>query len=336
MNLGEQKKSFWSSWFGIFLGLSIAFHIGLLIAHFSPFGDRSMSFEDKRPIEITEITPEQLRQLEPPNAPQPPKKVPQRKEQEIAESEESKNKELDPNARFLSDKNQTAEKQTRAKMVDDFRKQEGKGPKGKSETVEPPPTGEEMVDKSKPSDLEVGDSQAIVPDAKNKGVKRDWKKLTLKDLGVGGDGGSLSASDDRLNGVDEGERTILSTREFKFFSYYHRIKELLRQHWKPNVERKLTRMIEKGRSVSETEMVTRLQVMLSPDGKISKISRVLSSGIEEIDEAAIEAFNRAGPFPNPPKGMLDADGFVRINWDFILKTEASPRIQFSNAGRPIP
>ena len=53
----------------------------------------------------------------------------------------------------------------------------------------------------------------------------------------------------------------------------------------------------------------------------------------------MEAFQQAGPFPNPPKGMLDADGFVRIRWDFILKAEAAPRINFGSAGsgsRPMP
>ena len=79
-------------------------------------------------------------------------------------------------------------------------------------------------------------------------------------------------------------------------------------------------------------MVTQLQVLLDPNGSIQKISRLASSGFPEIDDAAVEAFNRAGPFPNPPKGMLDSDGLVRIRWDFILKTESAPRIQFRNAG----
>jgi len=341
MEQNGQDNKFWKSWLGISLVCSMIFHGLFYLSRFSPFSTNETSIEDNRPIEITEIPTESL--PPPPVTTRPAEKAkpvpPSKKEKEIAETEDAKNREEDPEARFLSDRTQKAELQTKAKLVDDFRKTEGDGPKGKVKGIEAPPTATETVAEKEQeqsfTDLEVSDTQALAPDSK-KGVQRDWKKMTLTDLGLGGEGGNLGASDDRLKGVDDGDRTILSTREFKFFSYYHRIKELLRQHWKPNVERRLTRMYEKGRTVGENEMVTRLQVLLSPEGRISKISRVTSSGIEEIDEAAIEAFNRASPFPNPPRGMLDADGFVRINWDFILKTEAAPRIQFSNAGRPMP
>lgn len=330
----QKKKSFWKTWMGLSMLLSIGLHVILVIAHVYPFGSGEAPPAEQAPIEITNIPPEVLKQML--QQQQQPKAKVNPREKEIAETEDAKNNKVDPDAKFLSDRNQTVEKETKSNIVDDFRKKQGEGRKAKEMGKEDAPTGAETADEETFKDLDVNDAPSFLPDAKNKGIKRDWKKLSLKDLGVGGDGGNLSATDDRLKGVDEGDRTILSTREFKFFSYYHRIKELLRQHWKPNVERKLTRMYEKGKVIGEDEMITRLQVLLSPDGHITRISKVTSSGIEEIDEAAVDAFNRASPFPNPPKGMLDADGFVRINWDFILKTEAAPRIQFSNAGRPPP
>ena len=48
--------------------------------------------------------------------------------------------------------------------------------------------------------------------------------------------------------------------------------------------------------------------------------------------AQAQAFQAAAPFPNPPKGMLDDDGFVRIRWDFVLTTDNGPRIQFRTVG----
>lgn len=77
-------------------------------------------------------------------------------------------------------------------------------------------------------------------------------------------------------------------------------------------------------------------MLLDEKGGIKKISRVSASGFDDVDEAAIEAFRKAAPFPNPPKGMMDADGFVRIRWDFILTVEASPRIQFQAVGNNPP
>ena len=128
----------------------------------------------------------------------------------------------------------------------------------------------------------------------------------------------------------------MSTREFKFFSYYHRIKELLRQYWKPNIERQLARIWGRGKNISEEELVTQVLVLLDDQGTLRKVSRIGSSGVQEVDEAAVAAFQQAAPFPNPPRGIVDSDGFVRIRWDFILKTDTGPRIQFSTAGSPPP
>ena len=41
---------------------------------------------------------------------------------------------------------------------------------------------------------------------------------------------------------------------------------------------------------------------------------------DDLDSAAVKALNRAGPYPNPPKGLLDANGNAQIRWDFVLKT----------------
>ena len=44
-----------------------------------------------------------------------------------------------------------------------------------------------------------------------------------------------------------------------------------------------------------------------------------TSGVKELDEAAVESFNQAGPFPNPPKGMLK-NGKATIDWGFVVNT----------------
>jgi TonB family protein len=332
---------------------SVVLHLIILYLQLNPsnrFPEKLA--EDLRPIELTEAPPPP-----PTSTAKVAKKAAMPDKPEMAETEDAPNKEIDPNAKFLSDRNQVAEKQTRAESTDDFRKKAGSGLKNdaKKPQADNPQTGEPDQDTAKeksedlakdeslkpelesgltPSQLEVVEAQQLkTSKAKGTaGVKRDWKSLTMKDLGIGGDGGQTAATDDKLAHVDTGERTILSTREYRYFSYYHRIKELLRQYWKPNVESKLYHMFEKGRTVGDDEMVTRLIVMLDTTGNIQKISRLTSSGINELDDAAIEAFQRAAPFPNPPKGIVEQDGFVRITWEFILKTEAAPRIQFSNAG----
>lgn len=283
----------------------------------------------KQAIEMTELSPGLLQELERSRITDP-------NEEQIVETEDSGNDEVDPNARFLSDKNQKAEVETRAQNVDEFKESEGSGLGGEASGIAP--TGLAKEDTLDPeqvapsSDVEVADGVPAEEVPNNKGLKRDWRNLTLNDLSVGGKGGLAGATDDLLEDVATGNRTILSTKEFRYFSYYHRIKVLLRQFWKPSVERKIVSMWNRGQALKQTELVTKLLVLLDKTGQIQKISRVVSSGVQEVDSAAMEAFQQAAPFPNPPSGIIDEDGFVRIRWDFILKAEASPAIQWRQAG----
>ncbi len=277
------------------------------------------SFQDHQPIEIVEAPREKT----------PPARQ-KKLEPEVAETEEANNREVDPDARFLSDRNQKAQKQTKAALTDDFRTKQGTGMQNslsRRNTV--PATGNPL---EKGGEDGAG-SEKTIPNQKNAGVKRNWKTLSLQDLGIGGTGGPTAATDDRLDDVQKGDRTVLSTREFRFYSYYHRIKETLRQHWKPNVERKLAMLWGKGARMKDAEVITQVLVLLDERGHVSKITRVTSSGFLELDDAAMDAFKQAAPFPNPPTGMVDPDGLVRIRWDFILKTEASPQISFRGAGQ---
>lgn len=329
-----EKRKFGRNPLGLALLASLAIHIGILLFQLVTQHPTELA-QEPAPIEITQVPPSQM----PPMPPQPTQKPPKPKieDPQMAESEDAKNRKEDPNAKILSDKTQTAEKQMKAKQIDDFRKAEGKGLKSdstKQKLSSIAPTGDKTGGKAKKTPLEKGEGETPAEkqeDQKVAGIKRNWKTLSMKDLSVGADGMPSGATDDHLN-VQEGDRTILSTREYRYFSYYHRIKELLRQYWKPNVEHRLYKMYERGKQVGEDEMVTKVLVLLNPEGRIEKISRVGSSGFTDLDEAAIEAFERAAPFPNPPKGIIDPDGFVRIRWDFILKTEAAPRIQFQTAG----
>lgn len=300
------------------LTISLFIHMGLVLLKFH---FRSLTpLQTQKPTVLIEVA--NYRDSRPKQA--TAGKKPRTDEQQIVETEKSDNRKLDPNAKYLSDKTQTAEKAMRAKTIDDFREKQGSGQPKEKQGIEQgmPPTGV-----GGKSDLEVEGGVGPSQDGQKSGIKRDWKTLSLKDLSVSGEGGLTAASDDKLN-APEGERTLLSTREFRFFSYYHRIKELLRQYWKPNVERKMVKLYSGGKKIEESEVVTKLMVLLNPSGRVERVSRLTSSGFTDIDDAAVEAFQQAAPFPNPPKGIVDPDGFVRIHWDFILTVEAAPRIQF--------
>jgi protein TonB len=317
-----QKRGTWST-----VALSLILHIGILCFYFPRLTKEKSALTENDLIEITDY--KEFPTARPEKAPKRIEINPSNPKAQIAESEDAQNRKVDPKASYLGKHNQSVEKEMRASQIDDFRSKQGTGAKGIPTQVEMiPPTAEET---GKPTEFsEEGGLLNKSPETKT-GVKRNWKTLSLKDLSIGGDGGATGASDDKLN-VDRGERTLLSTREYKFFGYYQRIKDLLRQYWKPNIEHQMARLWGKGKQVKEDELTTRVLVLLDEAGKISKISKIAGSGYIELDDAAIQAFQAAAPFPNPPKAMLDEDGFVRVNWDFILTTDNSPRIQFRNVG----
>ncbi|NBT57908.1 energy transducer TonB [bacterium] len=288
---------------------SICVHLGLLLYKFGPLlTEKTVEFQaPEQLIELSEL-PKQL--------PSPQNHFLEPQSNQVVETEDAKNRELDPNATLLSDKNQTAERQSRAQKTDAFKSGQGTGAKAGPLEEAPSETDGES------------DSLSLGLNETPKQKRKALKDLSLKDLSLNGDGNPVSASDDYLPNVAAGDRTILSTREFRYFSYYNRIKDLLRQHWKPSVEREVAKLWGKGQMLKENELVTRLLVLLDKTGQIQRISKVGASGISEIDEVAVQAFYHAGPFPNPPTGLVEADGYVRINWDFILQTAAAPQIQF--------
>lgn len=127
--------------------------------------------------------------------------------------------------------------------------------------------------------------------------------------------------EDFVDGIQESDRTVLNTREFQFYGYFQRIRSRLDQAWIPILREKLIAFHRSGRNLaSNMEHTTRVVVSLNKKGEIVRVQMVGESGVSDLDAAAVAAFNQAGPFPNPPQGMIDHNQEVQIPWDFILKT----------------
>jgi protein TonB len=83
----------------------------------------------------------------------------------------------------------------------------------------------------------------------------------------------------------------------------------------------MTNLFQQGRSIaSARDRITKLLIVLNPAGTLVNVQVLSDSGVRDLDDAAIEAFRAAAPFPNPPKGIIETDGTVKIRWDFVLET----------------
>lgn len=227
---------------------------------------------------------------------------PLRHKRQIVTSEDSDNKEKKEDA-YLSDKDRSFDRQTRAAKVAPFKTGESSGGAKK--------TGSKKVSLS-----DLGAQVAEDP------FKEAAKEYSKKKNGQGDQkmAQEESANNDYVKDVAEGDATNLNTVEYKYYGFYYRIKQQLEQFWGRTLYDKAEMMAQAGRRLpSSEEMITSLQVTLNHKGEVISVKVIGTSGIQELDDAAIESFNEAGPFPNPPKDLI-RNGKVTIEWGFVVKS----------------
>lgn len=134
-----------------------------------------------------------------------------------------------------------------------------------------------------------------------------------------------AAANDHLENVDEGEGTFLNTREWKFASFFNRVKQSVGMHWNPAAEIRLRDPT--GQIYGTRDRYTVLNVTLDEKGRVRDVFVEKSCGVDFLDLEAVHSFERAQPFPNPPPGLLATDGQVRFNFGFFLEMSGSPRMR---------
>jgi TonB family protein len=236
---------------------------------------------------------------------------------QIVQSEDSadKVKPLDP--AFLSDKDRKFDRQTVAKNTDIF-KQTAKG----NSTVTQSALPRQKSEKKHPwKDLKLSDVGVQSGDPLPKQLTRAPASESIKGMESGNPSSQgLSATNDYVQEVALGDFTHLNTVEFKFYGFFHRIRQKLEQFWGKSIQEKANNIFRAGRRLPASDnLITSLQITLNENGEIIGVKILGTSGIKELDDAAIESFNQAGPFPNPPKDML-VNGRTVIQWGFVVKS----------------
>ena len=231
-----------------------------------------------------------------------------KKKRQIVETDQKENKEVLERARdvFLGKNNSAVKKQTIAKNVGKFSNEGGNAiKKGQAQRQG------KVKKKFNLSDLSFKKNLLVLPK----------KMIKQKNLGKSTGGALLrSSSNDHVKNIPLGDITQLNTTEFKFYGFYHRIKQKLEQHWGNTLRQKAKDLYKRGGTIrGKGEKLTALLVILDAKGNILNVQLKSTSGVEELDAAAVESFNKAGPFPNPPREMLKL-GKAFIEWGFVVKT----------------
>jgi protein TonB len=235
---------------------------------------------------------------------------------QIVQTEKSKNKEL-VKPTFLSEENNTFDRETKAAIVDKFNTA-GKG-------VRTGDIAKQQVDaSSKSKETKTKDISLADLSVSNK-VGIDQIKPSPASAALGLENGhalsqGLSSNNDYMQDIPLGDFTKVNSQEFKFYGFYHRIREKLEQFWGRNIQEQAYKMFKQGRRIaSDDTHITSLIITLNAVGEIENVQVKSTSGVSELDNVAIESFNQAGPFPNPPKEML-RNGKAQIEWGFVVNS----------------
>ena len=129
---------------------------------------------------------------------------------------------------------------------------------------------------------------------------------------------SGAPANDHIEDVPKGEATLLNSREFKYATFFNRVKRGVSQHWGPRVGEEYRRRDPYGNIYGVEDRRTLVSVALDPKGELVGVDVVRSSGVQFFDQVAVESFRKASPFPNPPRGLVESDGKINFQFGFYF------------------
>ena len=103
------------------------------------------------------------------------------------------------------------------------------------------------------------------------------------------------------------DQVNLNLREYQFAGYLNRIRRLVNFYWEQNLDN-LPRSVR----LAKPRYTTDVSAILDADGALEYVAITSESGSGELDDAVVRAFRLAGPFPNPPDGLIAKDGRVYL------------------------
>jgi TonB family protein len=130
---------------------------------------------------------------------------------------------------------------------------------------------------------------------------------------------------DALKEVDDGEETALNSKRWRFASFFNRVKRQVAEHWHP--DEVYRQRDPTGAVYGRKNRYTELRVHLKPDGRLSHIALAQPSGLEFLDDEAIEAFKEAEPFPNPPRQLVE-NGLISFGFGFLFDLNGTPQMRW--------
>ena len=219
--------------------------------------------------------------------------------------------------RYLSQANKSVEKETQAMLKGLF--YQAKTENSQTSVRKALSKNQKLKTKPSPIQRQISSLNPSLLDVIEEPLKVDITEIEYMDFSQQPKRQNLSRTMDFLPGVETGSHTLLNTRNLFIIPTFSRMKEQIHWRWSQYLQTELSLASLKLTHGNRQKMFsTSLYIYLSTDGDIKDMRVVKSSGAEDIDSAALHAFLSAAPFPNPPTGLVEEDGYIHIKQSFHL------------------
>jgi TonB family protein len=123
------------------------------------------------------------------------------------------------------------------------------------------------------------------------------------------------AIENYVSSVKPGNQTALNTAAAPFATYlvqmHNRIHPLFADSFLASLDG-----LPKGHPMSDMSLITRLEIVLTREGRLTRMGIVRASGVTAFDIAALDSVQRASPFGPAPSAIVSPDGNVYLHWEF--------------------
>lgn len=120
-----------------------------------------------------------------------------------------------------------------------------------------------------------------------------------------------------------GDAVNLNTTRYPWAGYMDRIRRQVNFWWQQNLDN-----LPSSVRLAKPSYTTEVEVFLDANGVLEHIEVTESSSVPELDDAVVRAFQVAGPFDNPPVGLIGKDGRVRLpDFSFTVR-QGIARVQY--------
>ncbi len=124
---------------------------------------------------------------------------------------------------------------------------------------------------------------------------------------------------DHLEDVEEDAATRLNSLQWRYATFFNRIKERIAREWDPQTP--IRRYDPSAVLIGNKQRTTVVEATIDRSGGIVRVKVHQASGVHYLDDEALRALKGSGPFLNPPLALFGEKETFSFNFGFVLGNE---------------